>query len=484
MRHACAWATSLAVFAVSIGCGSSSDESQALTTDGGDAEPADSHVAFDAFDSTSRDVARDTAPDAPGDTWKPGVPPPYDTHAHDRDLCLFGPGDLTTKTIGPSVPHGDALPFKHVVVLMMENESFDRYLSQLPRHGVTDVDVAPADASNPEPGSSTPVKRFVETRYCIADLNHEWSGVHLQYDDGAMDGFVATNEPGGARAMGYYDEADLPFSYWLANGYAISDRHFSGCLGPTWPNRFFLYGATAWGRTNTPDTPPFGNTQILSLMEDAGHSWKIYREGLTSFADAFGPKYVGDSFDEFDTDAFAGALPDLAMIDPKFSGSGQDDEHPPSNVQLGQKLIAHVVETLIDSPSWDDTVLFITYDEHGGFYDHVVPPPACIPDGENPPDFAYDRYGIRVPLYVVSKFAKAHYVSHFVTDHTSITRFIENRFDLGAMTVRDANAWPMLDLFDFDHPPHVTPDLGWPSAEPSADGVTWCSTHPPGTGMP
>jgi phospholipase C len=133
---------------------------------------------------------------------------------------------------------------------------------------------------------------------------------------------------------------------------------------------------------------------------------------------------------------------------------------------------------------WKKTVLFITYDEHGGLYDHVPPPPACEPDGEVTPDYKFDRFGIRVPTMVISPFAKASYVSHLVADHTSITRFIENRFDLPAMTRRDANAWPLLDMFDFEKPPFVTPPTGAPSAEPSVAGLDWCAKNPPGTGTP
>ena len=187
----------------------------------------------------------------------------------------------------------------------------------------------------------------------------------------------------------------------------------------------------------------------------------------------------------FDDDVKRDALADLTMIDPAFSGSNQDDEHPPSNMQRGQALAARVIATLASNPAvWQKTVLFITYDEHGGFYDHVDPPKACVPDGDVPPDFSYDQDGFRVPLFVVSRFAKAHYVSHFVTDHASIARFIENRFDLGAMTARDANAWPMLDLFDFDSPAFDSPASPVPSADPDPAGVEWCSSHPPGVGLP
>ncbi len=413
--------------------------------------------------------------------------PSYDLYAPDRLGCRFGPGDTTVTTVGPDVPRGDALPFDHVVVLMMENRSFDHYFSRLPAVGVTDVDVATDADFNPDPTPPlTLVHRFHETRYCVEDVVHDWAAVHLQWNDGAMDGFVTTNNPGGARAMGYYTEVDLPYYYWLAQTFAISDRHFCSLLGPTWPNRFFFYGATSWGRTRTPDLPPIGALEILDRMDAAGRSFKIYRDGLTSFAIALEPlAYVGSPMSDFDADVASGNVPHLSIIDPNFLGSGQNDEHPPTNMQLGQEFSAHVISTLMSNPSvWQRTVLFITYDEHGGFYDHVPPPPACEPDDQRPPDWAFDRLGVRIPLIVVSPFAKTGYVSHIVSDLTSVTRFIENRFELGAMTRRDANAWPLLDMFDFDNAPFWTPPAGAPSAAPSPEGIGWCASNPPGTGLP
>lgn len=212
----------------------SSDAGGAAGRDGGS----------DASAGATNDAALEAPTDASTDA---NQVPAYDLHASDRAGCLFGPGDMTTETIGPNVPHGDALPFDHVVVLMMENRSFDSYFSALPSYGVTDVDVATDQDFNYDPSQSPPQKvyRYHETRYCVADTAHQWSDVHLQYDNGRMDGFVATNNPGGARAMGYYTQADLPFYYWLAKTFAISDRNFSSLLGPTWPNRFFFYGATS-----------------------------------------------------------------------------------------------------------------------------------------------------------------------------------------------------------------------------------------------
>ncbi|MCC6647217.1 MAG: hypothetical protein IT374_16795 [Polyangiaceae bacterium] len=419
----------------------------------------------------------------------------FDAHAADRLACLYKSGDVTSTTIGPGVPHGDALPFEHVVVLMLENRSFDHYLSKLPSYGVTDVDVAKDTDGNYDPTASPPklVQRYHESRYCIKDVNHEWSGVHLQYDGGNMSGFLATNNPGGARALGYYDQTDLPYYYWLAKTFAISDRNFCSLLGPTWPNRFYFYGASSWGNTKTGDLGdivPFvgvvGKT-VLNQMDEAKRSWKIYRDGLVSFALVLKQdlKYYGSPMSDFAKDVAADKLPNLVILDPSFSGGGQNDEHPPANVQLGQAFVAKTLQTLWSNPAvWAKTVFFLMYDEHGGYYDHVPPPPACEPDDMVPQDFKFDRLGIRTPLYVVSPWTKPGYVSHQVTDHTSVTRFIQNRFDLPALTARDANAWPLLDMFDFSKVSFPYPPAGALLAPVSQAGVDWCKKNPPGTGLP
>src|SRR5207253_8247873 len=141
----------------------------------------------------------------------------------------------------------------------------------------------------------------------------------------------------------------------------------------------------------------------------------------------------------------------------------ETDEHPCSNIQVGEAWVAQVTDALFKSPDWGSSALFYTYDENGGFYDHLPPPPAVVPDdippmleqGDTPG--AFDRYGFRVPVVVVSPYSKAHFVSHRVNDHTSILRFIEVRFGLPALTRRDAAANPMLEFFDFSHPSFATP---------------------------
>jgi phospholipase C len=329
-----------------------------------------------------------------------------------------------------------------------------------------------------------------------------------------MDGFFFTNQGksenpkysadlvGGERAMTYYDETDIPFYYSLAATFAIGDRYFSSVLGPTFPNRDFLYGASSHGvTTDTPLSPPAFDKDdpstdfvVFDELERRGIGWKIYsdgHEGILPLAQraaigtaiGSGLHGIGDrwtllsngrivSIDDFYVDAAQGRLPPVAFIDSNLRGSLlTNDEHPPSDIQVGENFVAGVVRTLMGSPDWRKSVLFVTWDENGGIYDHVAPPKACPPGDARPvfasdedkaydaanPGSGFDRYGFRVPFIAVSPWVKPAYVSHEIYDHTSITRFIQTKFDLPALSARDANASPLLDLFDFSRPALATP---------------------------
>ncbi len=143
--------------------------------------------------------------------------------------------------------------------------------------------------------------------------------------------------------------------------------------------------------------------------------------------------------------------------------AGQHNEHPPKSIQAGQKFVADIISAVMKSPNWPRTALFFTYDEHGGFYDHVPPPAACPPDHQLPilasgdKPSAFDRYGLRVPLILISPWARKQYVSHQIQDHTSLLRFVQARFDLPALTARDANATPPMDVFDFSKAAFLAP---------------------------
>jgi phospholipase C len=389
--------------------------------------------------------------------------------------CVFGPGALPTDT-APGGLHGDQIPIDHVLVLMQENRSFDHYFHRLSR-SKRGVEAVPKDASNPDPLGGPAIPPTHDGRLCeVADLNHSWNGTHRSWNGGAMDGFTAQNQnaadPSGARTMHYYTKRDIPFYYKLYTTFPTSDRHFSSVLGPTYPNRHYLLAATSFGhiRNDFPaDGTQFSQRTIFETLDEAGISWKIYDAQI---AFAFLYAYVRNErpdavhpIADYYADAAAGTLPQVAFIDPIFLGdeNTESDEHPPANVQVGQAFVKSVVDALFASPNWPRSALFITYDEHGGFWDHVPPPPACAPDDIppmlNPGDVVadFDRYGIRVPFVAVSPYAKRRYVSHTPTDQTSVLRFIETRFELPALTRRDANADPLLDLFDFSRPSFPRP---------------------------
>ncbi|TMB14520.1 MAG: alkaline phosphatase family protein [Deltaproteobacteria bacterium] len=414
--------------------------------------------------------------------------------------CRFGPGAMPAETL-PGRPHGSAIPIDHIVVLMQENRSFDHYFGRLHDQGQPRVRPVPRNASNPDPtnASGPAIGTFHKTEYCeTADLDHSWNGTHKEYDGGRMDGFTAQNvdptDPTGQRTMGFYDRTDLPFYYALFSAFATSDRYFCSVLTQTFPNRFFLLAGTSFGHiaNDLPTGDPvndFAQPTIFNLLDTAGVSWKIYFSQI-AFADEF--SYVRNHVpsmtfpvQDFMTDAQNGTLPSVSFIDPIFLAQAtvENDEHPPSNVQVGQNFVGGIINALFASPQWPSSALFLTWDEHGGFYDHLPPPAACVPDGIPPmlgsgdEPGAFDRYGIRVPVVVVSPFARQRYVSHRVYDHTSILRFIETRFDLPALTRRDANADPMLKLFNFKAATFALPVL--PPAVIDQNQQAQCANAPP-----
>jgi phospholipase C len=363
-------------------------------------------------------------------------------------------------------------PIDHVVVLMQENRSFDSYFGRLHFEGQPHATPEPPGASNPNPvdPAARDIRAFHQTQYCeVADLNHSWTGTHDELDGRAMDGFTAANvdpaDPTGSRAMGFYDVRDLPFYSSLYRTFAMGDRYFASVPGPTFPNREYLLAGTSFGHIRN-DLPATGLTgrSIFNELDEAGVSWKIYFSDtpagfLFAYVRAHATGHVVPVSQYF-VDAAAGQLPQVAFVDPMFGGDRNtgSDEHPPANIQIGQQFVSGIVNALFASPNWPSSALFLTYDEHGGYFDHVAPPPAVAPDdiapmlGPGDTAAGFDRYGVRVPAVVVSPFARPHFVSHDVFDHTSILRFVETRFGLPALTRRDAAADPMLDLFDFHRP--------------------------------
>lgn len=485
----------------------------------------------------------------------------------------------------------------HIIIVMQENHSFDNYFGALPYapqspyhkpHGTGGCDPGDhacvdglscmVDATGAlhcfnmnldDDGSQ--VFAFHETSRCvIPDLNHSWFPTHQEANyanprdtlgHSLLDGFVRVNDateqidhgvetPTDDQTIGFYDQTDLPFYYDLAEKFAISDRHFSSVLGPTFPNRSYLMAATSFGHLTTDDTfPPLGSTgykpitgTIFDLLDKNNVTWADYFQDApqgASFRLFVGPgNALNDShflpLTTFLAQAATGTLPSVSFVDPNFGLTGtatEDDEHPPTDIQRGQFYVSQVINAVRNSPSWKDSIIFLTYDEHGGFYDHAAPPAApqnhaLNPDGINPgqcedlsnppsseqpgggaecssnpistsdtsvkdaeqlcpqmtanpagpypancPNF--NQLGIRIPFIAISPFAKPHYVSHTIGDHTSMLALIETRF-LSAtatarhLTLRDEYANSLQDMFDFNRAPSLNTVLTT-AAPPTVD---------------
>jgi phospholipase C len=410
---------------------------------------------------------------------------------HLPPTCAYAPGQHAEETVPATWPTRAQIPIDHIVVLTMSGRSFDHYFSSL----TNGSDVAAPTQTNPD-GDGGFASRFHASTLCFADLFHSWSGDHQDLDvvngTALMDGFVRTNNPDGQRALGYYTQEDLPYYYALAQTFAMSDRHFGPALGPSIPNLSFLLAGTSFGLTkNTfpPDADAMGNPylNLMSALSDAQVTWTTYGEGVPPealFLSTYS-MYQSNFVDlaQFTTAAAQGTLPAVSFLGPGDSSASEPiglDEHLPADPQVGQAFVAGVVQALMTSPQWSHSALFITYDQNGGLYDHVVPPAACAPDAITPDTSGatFDQYGFRVPLIVVSPYAKRAYVSHHVTDHASILRFIETRFGLPAFTRRDANAEPLFDLFDFGAPNISVPSL--PAATVDESAKQACLTaYPP-----
>jgi len=317
------------------------------------------------------------------------------------------------------------------VVLCMENRSFDHYLGALRLHeGRMDIDGLTGDESNPAP-DGTPVKVHRLGDYTPADPAHDWDPVHQQWNGGANDGFVRSHAGRNqADVMGYYTRDQLPITYALADGGTVCNRWFSSVLGPTWPNRFYLHGATSRGQKGNRSANGF--VPVFRRMADAGMSYINYQH-LGAWATlSYGMNaFSAPGMSSFFKDAAAGKLPNFALIDPNWLGN---DDHPAHDIRQGQALIASVARAMAASPQWNKCLLIVTYDEHGGFYDHVPPPEAEDEYDE------FTRLGFRVPSLVLGPTVRRGAAIDTVFEHSSIIATLTKRFGLEPMGVRAQKA--------------------------------------------
>ncbi len=359
-----------------------------------------------------------------------------------------------------------ATPIKHVITLMQENHSFDNYFGTYPgADGVPPGTCMPVD---PTQSGGDCVEPFPIGDQPVVDLGHNRKVYAAQFRNGSMDGFVYAHRGSGNNgnlSMGYYDDNDLPYYWNVADNYVLFDRFFSSAAGGSvWNHMYWVAGAP--GNPVEDAVPPdgFGDTPtIFDRLEESGVSWKFYVQNYDpdiTFRSRGGrgdrgsqvvwvpllayDRYLDDpqlfshivDLSEYYRDLEQGTLPAVSYIVP--SGSS---EHPPGSIQAGQRFVRTLINSLMRNEAWGSSAFIWTYDDWGGWYDHVRPP---VVD-----DFGY---GFRVPALLVSPYAKRGFVDNTVHDYTSIMKLIEQNWGLDAVAERDANANSLIDALDFSQP--------------------------------
>ena len=429
---------------------------------------------------------------------------------------------------------------------MMENHSYDNYLGMLQGRGEgfpLGADGKPDVFNRDTDGKPVWAHHLTSTVQLPQVPSQSWHASHHQWDEGKCDGFVTSTQvvvpaagdvhaaeregAGAAVGMGYWSEDDLPFYYGLARTFPLADHWFSSCLGPTFPNRRFLIAGTADGLIDDApydllSYPPTGT--VFDLLSRHGISWANYhaatagqsklgsylrhkrrmtRRRLLSAGRSFPAvtsgvqkdiQFTADVFpvgtgrymrhvhstDQFFADADNGTLPGFSIVDPDFDSYSEEN---PQDIRKGESFAAEVINRVMHGKGWPGTLLIWVYDEHGGYYDHVAPPPAVPPDDVEGrsltgsptrlqsvlrPFFPgtvkteenltkgpnrYDRYGFRVPAVLVSPYARPQHVCSEVLDHTSVLKLVEQKWNLPPLTARDAAAASPLSALDLSGPP-------------------------------
>jgi phospholipase C len=312
-------------------------------------------------------------------------------------------------------------PLQHLLISCQENRSFDHYYGYAP--AVQSAGFGPPAGYAQPNGQGGSVAPYRFTSLTTPDIGHSWSAVHGEWDGGAMDGFYTTD---GTWAMGYYTAVELPFYYSLFTDSTLCVNYFCSVLGPTWPNRLYFAAGTSGGITTNGvwGYGVFDYPIILDLLDAAGVTWKVYNLGWDSVpygntdnVFVFWKRYAHDnrtraSKGQFLNDVRRGELPQVSWLIPSYARGW--DEHPPADVSVGMGLQQELVIALRESSSWDSSAFLITYDEHGGYFDHVAPPQV-------------DAFGlgIRVPLWVISPWAKQGHLEPAAYEHASTLKLIE-----------------------------------------------------------
>jgi phospholipase C len=385
------------------------------------------------------------------------------------------------------LPSPRNLPIDTFVVLMMENRSFDHYLGWLPGADGRQAGLTFTDAHGVAHATHRLVDLYQSCGYL--DPDHSWEGGRTELDGGRMDGFLRADSD--VFCIGYYTERDLPFTPHNARAFTTFDRFFCSLLGPTYPNREYMWAGQSYGMIDNSlpaSTLGFPDTTIFAALDRAGVSNRYFFTDIP-FSALWGQAGLKRSghVQEFYERAADGSLPALSFVDPSFQGEDQGtsgDEHPLADVRIGQAFMGDVVHAVMRSPQWPRTALFCIYDEWGGFFDHVVAP--RVPDLRASGDLARDfgQMGFRIPAVLVSPYARRGHVDHSIYGFESILKMIRYRYGLAPLTPRDYYANNIAHAFDFDSRPRLEPPE---LPQPAEIIVAGCPGAPPvdsgGTGV-
>ncbi len=391
-------------------------------------------------------------------------------------LLLVSSGLVGRPNPAPAVGarrHHGMRKIKHIVFIVKENRTFDNYFGTFP--GV--------DGATMGTISTGDVIRLGRAPDALPrDINHSFQSAVKAIDGGKMDQFdliPGGNQNGDYLAYTQYTEDDLPNYFTYARNFVLADAFFSSLTGPSFPNHLYTVGAQSGGAINnpsnsqgrwgcdspdnsrvqvmddegtiTPEYPCFDFQTLADSLEARGISWKYYAPGqgesgyIWSALDAIAHIRLTSlwdqhvvSYEQFAVDAVNGQLPAVSWL---VVGSGKS-EHPPASVCAGENWTVEQLNAVMQGPDWNSTAIFLTWDDFGGFYDHVPPP-------------VVDNFGFgpRVPLLIISPYAKPGHVSHTVYEFSSLLKFVEVRFGLEPLTARDTAANDLFDSFNFRQTP-------------------------------
>ncbi|MFD2081590.1 phospholipase C [Actinopolymorpha cephalotaxi] len=362
----------------------------------------------------------------------------------------LGASRAHTAAAATSLPDPSTSGIDHIVVLMMENRSFDHYLGWLPgadgkQAGLTYLD---------RQGTRHRTHHLGDYQGCThPDPDHSYEGGRVQLNGGRCDGWLRSGD-NDEFAIGYYTQDDLSFYGSAARYWTTFDRYFSATMAETYPNRFYQHSAQTDRIHNSTDLATMPT--IWDRLADAGVPRAYYYVDVPFLA-LYGSKYlpIARPWPRFLADAATGDLPAVSFLDPKFldEGTGTSaDDHPHADIRAGQSFLNQVYEAVTGGPAWSRTALVINYDEWGGFFDHV--PPGVVPDAR--PDLGTGLRGFRTPCLLVSPRSPRSHVVHADYDHTSVLKMIEWRWSLPPLTERDAAANNLAEALDFTRPPDLT----------------------------